>query len=113
MTFKEWFKLQEVGTSTASIAGFSRMTLPMVRRQFVMALGEQDPFFKKKKKKKKKKDDDLKENVDKATFTYIPVKFKYPEGYHEAKQAEYQKWKDSLTPKKIEFIRGEWSRVST
>ena len=52
MTFKEWMKLQEVGTSTGSVAGFSRMTIPMVRRQFMPHWGEDDPFFTKKKKKK-------------------------------------------------------------
>lgn len=52
MDFKEWLKLQEVGTSTGSVAGFSRMTIPMVRRQFMPHWGEDDPFFTKKKKKK-------------------------------------------------------------
>jgi hypothetical protein len=49
--FKEWLKLHEVGTSTGSVAGFSRMTIPMVRRQFMPHWGENDPFFTKKKKK--------------------------------------------------------------
>jgi len=52
MDFKEWLKLHEVGTSTGSVAGFSRMTIPMVRRQFMPHWGENDPFFTKKKKKK-------------------------------------------------------------
>ena len=34
MKFKKWMQLQEVGTSTSCIAGFSRMTLPMVRRMW-------------------------------------------------------------------------------
>lgn len=60
MTFKEWLELQEVGTGTGSIAGFSRMTIPLVRRQFMPHWGEGDPFFSSKKKKKKEilKEDD-------------------------------------------------------
>lgn len=53
MSFKEWLELQEVGTSTGSVAGFARISLPMVTRQFVPFWGEGDPFFRKKKKKKK------------------------------------------------------------
>jgi hypothetical protein len=34
MKFKEWLELQEVGTSTSCIAGFKRMTLPLVTRQW-------------------------------------------------------------------------------
>ncbi len=57
MNFKEWLKLQEVGTSTGSVAGFSRIAIPLVRRQFMphwadQQWTEQDPFFKKKKKKR-------------------------------------------------------------
>lgn len=55
--FKEWLLKVESGTSTGDVAVFSRMTLPLVRRQFVANLGweAEDPFF---KKKKKKRDDD-------------------------------------------------------
>lgn len=55
-SFKKWMKLQETGTSTASIAGFSRISIPLVRRTPVgeLAGGEEDPFFKKLRKKKKK-----------------------------------------------------------
>jgi hypothetical protein len=52
MNFKEWLKLDEAGTSTACIAGFSRMTIPLVRRANLGAWAEEDPFFKKKEKKK-------------------------------------------------------------
>lgn len=58
MNFKEWLKLNEVGTSTGSIAGFARMAIPLVRRQWMPYWSDQswteepDPFFKKKKKKK-------------------------------------------------------------
>ena len=57
MKFKEWIKLQETGTSTASIAGFSRISIPMVKRTFPgMFVGDtgEDPFFKKLRNKKKK-----------------------------------------------------------
>jgi hypothetical protein len=68
MEFKKWLTLQEVGTSTADCAGFSRMVLPMVRRIFFAPWGDedQDDFFKKKhhkdkdhkEKDKKKKHED-------------------------------------------------------
>lgn len=45
MTFKEWL-LKETGTSTSCIAGFSRMTLPMVTRTW--------PVEKKRKKSTKR-----------------------------------------------------------
>ncbi len=52
MEFKIWLKLQEVGTSTASVAGFKRMVIPgPVRRQWLGPWSVEDPFFKKKKKK--------------------------------------------------------------
>ena len=48
MEFKQWLeKLNEVGTSTASVASFQRIAIPMVQRQW--------PNDGKKKKKKKKK----------------------------------------------------------
>lgn len=34
MKFKDWF-INEVGTSTADVAGFSRITIPLVRRWWV------------------------------------------------------------------------------
>lgn len=50
LSFSEWLKINETGTSTGSIAVFARQTLPMIRRA---NLGmNEDPFFKKKKKKK-------------------------------------------------------------
>jgi hypothetical protein len=70
MDFKEWLKLQEVGTSTGSVAGFSRMTIPMVRRQFMPHWGEGDPFFTSKKKKKK----EVLKEVDTSMFDPKEVK---------------------------------------
>ena len=32
--FKDWFQLDEVGTSTSCIAGFKRITFPLVTRQW-------------------------------------------------------------------------------
>jgi hypothetical protein len=34
MRFKEWFELQETMTTTADIAGFKRITIPLVRRMY-------------------------------------------------------------------------------
>lgn len=34
MTFKEFMKLDEVGTSTADVAGFSRICIPLTRRMW-------------------------------------------------------------------------------
>jgi len=49
VTFKEWLKLQEVGTGTNSVAIFSRPIFNKpFRRRFLGAWGEEDPFFKKK-----------------------------------------------------------------
>lgn len=56
MNFKEWLRLKETSTSTASIAGFARPSIPLVRRGGnldFMTTGH-DPFFDKKKKKKKR-----------------------------------------------------------
>lgn len=49
MKFKDWM-LQEVGTSTSCIAGFSRITLPLVRRVWPMDWGSWHEDRKKKKK---------------------------------------------------------------
>lgn len=61
-SFKEWIELQETGTSTASISGFSRISIPLVRRtaagELAGAMSEEDPFFKKLRKKKKKKSEE-------------------------------------------------------
>jgi len=54
--FEEWLKerdpdmVNEVGTTTADVALFKRMTIPSTRRQFApnIAFGEEDDFFKKK-----------------------------------------------------------------
>lgn len=49
MSFKDWLKLDEVGTGTSSVAAFARPIFgQMVQRTWP------DPFFSKKKKKKKK-----------------------------------------------------------
>lgn len=44
-SFSQWFQLRETGTSTGDIAGFSRMTIPMVRRIYPNLIA----FGKKKK----------------------------------------------------------------
>ena len=51
LDFRKWI-LDEVGTSTASVASFKRMALPMRRRDWLGHWGAEDPFFKKKKKKR-------------------------------------------------------------
>jgi hypothetical protein len=51
--FKDWF-VNEEGTSTADIAGYSRITIPLVRRSFVTDFG--------KNKKKKYRVPQLEEN---------------------------------------------------
>jgi hypothetical protein len=56
--FKEWLELQEIGTSTSCIAGFSRIVMPLVTRQWpsqVTMMFQQDPPPKKEKTKKKKR----------------------------------------------------------
>lgn len=32
MSFKQWFNIQETGTSTACVASFSRPVMPLVKR---------------------------------------------------------------------------------
>lgn len=57
MTFKNWLKLKESGTSTADVAGFSRPTIGgPVRRNWLGPWADEDPFFKKKKQCNKCKD---------------------------------------------------------
>jgi len=51
LDFRKWI-LDEVGTSTACVASFKRMALPMRRRDWLGHWGAEDPFFKKKKKKR-------------------------------------------------------------
>jgi hypothetical protein len=53
--FKDWF-VNEEGTSTADIAGYSRITIPLVRRSFVTDFS--------KNKKKKYRVPQLEENSD-------------------------------------------------
>jgi hypothetical protein len=71
-TFSEWLQLRETATSTGDIAGFKRMTLPMVTRQWVGHWGDEDPFFKKKKKKKNLEEEWKKadRNLDQRYRTY-------------------------------------------
>lgn len=46
LDFREWLKLNEVGTSTGDVASFQRVVIPgVVRRRWP------DPVFKKKKGK--------------------------------------------------------------
>lgn len=53
LSFKEWLKLQEVGTGTNSIAMFKRPVFgEPIRRQVLGPWGEEDPFFKKRHKAK-------------------------------------------------------------
>jgi hypothetical protein len=54
MQFKEWLKLQEVGTGTNAIAIFAQPVMGMVRR----ATADDLELGGKKKKKKKHHDDD-------------------------------------------------------
>jgi hypothetical protein len=51
MKFKDWL-IREAGTTTGDIAGFRRMTLPLVRRMFppeIATMYANDPPGKKKK----------------------------------------------------------------
>jgi len=50
MQFKEWLKIREM-TSTADVATFPRISIPMVRRGFPTSVVE-EPISSKKKKKK-------------------------------------------------------------
>ena len=55
MEFKKWLAeeiIKETATSTSCIAGFARITMPPIRRQWAIGQEEEDPFFKKKKKRK-------------------------------------------------------------
>lgn len=50
LSFKQFIKLQEVGTSTGDVAAFKRITIPgQIKRQFP-PWGDEDPFFKKKRR---------------------------------------------------------------
>lgn len=56
MEFKEWLKLQEVGTGTNAVAVFSRpIGIGMVKREPVDMIGFR-PEDEKERKKKQKKD---------------------------------------------------------
>lgn len=58
MQFKEWLKLQEVGTGSNAVAAFSRpVGIGMVQREPIDMIGFRDED--EKKKKKHKKQDDL------------------------------------------------------
>jgi hypothetical protein len=52
MSFKEWLKLNENGTSTADVAVFARPVMTSMDRRFPQPItfGKEDPFFKKRKK---------------------------------------------------------------
>lgn len=49
ISFKEWLKLDEVGTSTACVANFKCPVMPMVTRQWPTVAITDDPNKKKKK----------------------------------------------------------------
>ena len=58
MQFREWLKLQEVGTGSNAVAVFSRpVGIGMVQREPIDMIGFRDEDEKKKKKKHKKQDD--------------------------------------------------------
>ena len=59
MRFKEWM-IQEVGTSTSCIAGFSRITIPMVRRTWPTDWGN---WYQDRKKKKPLKQPQVEESA--------------------------------------------------
>jgi len=54
--FKDWLKLQEVGTSAGMVAPFAMPigASPVARMYPEPVLSSPDPFFRKRKKKKKK-----------------------------------------------------------
>lgn len=49
LTFADWLRKDEVSTSTASIAGFARPMMGIVRRKWLGVWDSEDPFFKKRK----------------------------------------------------------------
>lgn len=51
MNFKEWLKLQEVGTGTNAIAVFARPIFDEPRRRGDLKLGGEEHHHKKRKKK--------------------------------------------------------------
>jgi hypothetical protein len=63
MDFKKWLQLQEVGTSTGCVAGFARISLPLIRRTW-FGWEEEDPFFKKSKNKRKKLKEEFNESEE-------------------------------------------------
>jgi len=64
MGFKEWL-IKEVGTSTGDIAGFRRITLPMVRRRFAPGIATMFADDPPPKSKKIKKQPQVEESVKK------------------------------------------------
>ena len=64
MNFKEWL-IKEVGTSTGDIAGFRRITLPMVRRRFAPGIATMFADDPPPKSKKIKKQPQVEESVKK------------------------------------------------
>ncbi len=74
MQFKQW--LNETGTSTGDIAGFSRITIPLVRRWWVSDWEEEQKTGKKRKKKTYMLPQ-VQENTQKK-YSYSCVLFKLP-----------------------------------
>lgn len=64
MRFKDFIELTEAGTTTGDIAGFSRITLPLVRRVWPSDIAEVElDYYDWQKKKKAYRVPQLEENV--------------------------------------------------
>lgn len=63
MNFKDFIKMDEVGTSTSSIASFKRISIPLTRRIFPPEIGWIDPEDDKKGKKKPYRVPQIDENM--------------------------------------------------
>ena len=68
MRFREF--LMEIGTSTGCIAGFARITLPLVRRTWppFVTFDEPDKSHKRKRKRKRKKQPQVEEGNTPRSF---------------------------------------------
>lgn len=75
MRFKQWIDLNETGTSTGDIAGFSRITIPLNRRWWVSDWEEEQSG----KKKKKKRQYSVPQIAEQATYKHSCVMFVLPE----------------------------------
>lgn len=103
MRFKEWMAINEVGTSTGDVAGFSRITIPLVRRWWI---SDWEKELTGEKRKKKQNIYRLPQVSEASSYSYSCVMFRLDK--NDAKRI--MDWSKENVPEKDLYTDGEKGR---